>query len=96
MSTATQGCSHPGMSISASSSDNIKSFFRLCSVSGPLLFGFGVCGLSFLSADVRNKCLAQTSCAEDFLADQLLRLPAVPLLFIQSRYDATQVNHYNN
>jgi hypothetical protein len=74
--------------------DSYAGFFP-SNTEAELMFEFGACDLYFLSDNVRQLCLAKEATLSVFVSEALISEPRVPYMFLQSRYDVTQMNYYN-
>eukprot|EP00981_Chlorochromonas_danica_P003179 scaffold633_cov288-Ochromonas_danica.AAC.14 len=61
---------------------------------GPLIYDFGLCTASFLSDDLRAKCLNQTLEVTDVNLASQSALKAIPFVFLQSKVDIVQQSFY--
>lgn len=65
--------------------DSYLGVFPGNNVEGEIIFDFGICSLSFLSADFKEVCLAKTASTADFVTTAMQSQPHLPYLFLQSR-----------
>jgi hypothetical protein len=64
-------------------------------IEGEMIYGLGMCELSFISEDMRALCREKKATTPMLTYDVIQSAPNVPYLFLHSRTDRVQIKYYN-